>query len=52
MYIKCDSNIKVHNPEAVSEVFRKVLKNEDEVDQCKEHFWSMGLNTKNRVLLS
>jgi len=50
MYIKCDSNVKVHNPEAVAEVFREVLKNEDEVDQNKEHFWSMGLNTKNRVL--
>ena len=50
MYIKCDPNVKVHNPEAVAEVFRKVLINEDEIDQQKEHFWSMGVNTKNRVL--
>ena len=50
MYIKCNSNVKVHNPEAVAEVFRDVLKNENEVDQQKEHFWAMGLNTKNRVL--
>ena len=50
MYIKCNSTIKVHNPEAVAEVFREVLKNEDKVDQQKEHFWVMGLNTKNRVL--
>lgn len=50
MYIKCDPTIKVHNPEAVAEVFREVLKNENEVDQYKEHFWAMGLNTKNRVL--
>ena len=50
MYIKCNSNVKVHNPEAVAEVFREVLKNEDETDQYKEHFWAMGLNTKNRVL--
>ena len=50
MYIKCNSNVSVHNPEAVAEVFREVLKNEDETDQQKEHFWVMGLNTKNRVL--
>ena len=50
MYIKCNSNVKVHNPEAVAEVFKEVLKNEDETDQYKEHFWAMGLNTKNRVL--
>lgn len=50
MYIKCRSDIKVSNCEAVAKVFREILKNEDEVDQQKEHFWAMGLNTKNRVL--
>ena len=50
MYIKCNSTVKIHNAEAVAEVFRDVLKNEDEMDQQKEHFWAMGLNTKNRVL--
>jgi len=50
MYIKCKSDIKVSNCEAVANVFREILKNEDEVDQQKEHFWAMGLNTKNRVL--
>ena len=50
MYIKCDSTVKIHNPETVAEIFRDVLKNECEVDQQKEHFWVMGLNVKNRVL--
>ena len=50
MYLKCNSNIKVSNCESVAEVFYDVLKNEDETDQQKEHFWAMGLNTKNRVL--
>ena len=50
MYIKCNSAVKIHNAEAVAEVFRDVLKNEDEIDQQKEHFWAIGLNTKNRVL--
>ena len=50
MYIKCRSDIKVSNCKTVSEVFYDVLKNEDEVDQSKEHFWAMGLNIRNRVL--
>jgi len=50
MYIKCKSNIKISDCEAVAKVFREVLKNECEVDKNKEHFWAMGLNTKNRVL--
>ncbi|GAJ10761.1 unnamed protein product [marine sediment metagenome] len=50
MYIKCNSNIKVFDCESVAKVFYEVLKNECEVDQTKEHFWAMGLNTKNRVL--
>lgn len=50
MYIKCDSKVKIHNAETVAEVFYNVLKNEHEIDQQKEHFWVMGLNTKNRVL--
>jgi len=49
MYIKCDP-VKVHSPENVADVFRSILKSECEVDQEKEHFWVMGLNTKNKVL--
>ncbi|MBA7524447.1 hypothetical protein ES705_16585 [subsurface metagenome] len=50
MYIKCDSTVKIHNPETVAEIFRNTLKNECWVDQQKEHFWVMGLNVKNRVM--
>ena len=50
MYIKCDSKVKIHNAEVVADIFRSVLKNDCEVDQYKEHFWVMGLSTKNRVL--
>lgn len=49
MYLKCN-NVKIHNAEAVAEIFYEVLKNEDEVDQHKEHFWAMGLTAKNQVL--
>lgn len=50
MYIKCKEKIKVNNACIVVEIFRDILKSEDITDQTKEHFWSMGLNTKNRVL--
>jgi len=50
MYIKCKSNIKISDCEAVARVFYDVLKNECEVDQQKVYFWVMGLNTKNKVL--
>jgi len=50
MYIKCKESIKVNNAGVVVEIFRDILKSEDETDQDKEHFWGMGLNTKNRVL--
>jgi len=49
MYLKCKSNIKIHDAEAVAKVFYDVLKIEHKIDQNKEHFWAMGLNTKSRV---
>lgn len=50
MYLKCNSNIKILDCESVANVFRNVIDNEDVTDQAKEHFWAMGLTTKNRVL--
>jgi len=50
MYIKCKSDIRVHNAETVAKVFYAVLKNEDEVDQKKEHFWAMGLTGRKRII--
>jgi len=50
MYIKYDPKAKIHTPEEVAEIFRSILKSENEVDQQKEHFWVVGLNTKNRIL--
>lgn len=50
MYIKCKSNIRIHNAEAVAKVFYAVLKNEDEIDRKKEHFWAMGLTGRKRII--
>ena len=40
---------KVTNAEAVESILRPILESEHEVDREKEHFWVIGLNTKNRV---
>lgn len=40
---------KIGGPSDVAEVFRAILAAECEVDRDKEHFWAMGLNTKNQI---
>jgi DNA repair protein RadC len=39
----------VGNPEAMHEVLSKVGRAESEVDRMKEHFWVVGLNTRNAI---
>lgn len=41
---------KMHSSEDVTDIFKAVLKAESEIDQNKEHFWVMGLNTKNTII--
>ena len=40
---------KMLNPLAVARVLRAILKIEDKIDQDKEHFWCIGLNTRNVI---
>ena len=40
---------KMRCSEDVVEIFKTVLQAESELDQDKEHFWVMGLNTKNTI---
>ena len=40
---------KITGSADVAPVFRAILETEGEVDQNKEHFWVMGLNTKNQI---
>lgn len=40
---------KIGGPSDVAEVFRAILAAECEVDRDKEHFWVMGVNTKNQI---
>jgi len=36
-------------PGAIAEVFFSILQTENEIDQDKEHFWVLGVDTKNRI---
>jgi DNA repair protein RadC len=36
-------------PGAIAEVFFSILQTENEIDQDKEHFWIMGMDTKNKI---
>ena len=50
MLIKSDlKKVSLKNSREVAEVFRSILAIENEVDRDKEHFWALGLNTKNQV---
>jgi len=33
----------------VAEICSSILRTENEIDQGKEHFWSIGLNTRNKI---
>jgi DNA repair protein RadC len=48
IYLK-DSKIKVKNTQQVAKLFRGLLQLEDEIDQSKEHFYVMHLDTRSRV---
>jgi len=40
---------RVENPVQVAKIIREVLNKEQENDQKKEHFWVIGLNSRNRI---
>ena len=45
-----DKTLKGDCPLAISKIMRDILKTEDENDQLKEHFWVLGLNSRNIVI--
>lgn len=40
---------KITTPEIAADILRKILKSEEKIDQDKEHFWSIGLNSQNQI---
>ena len=49
MKIKGYCREKVTKPDRVAEIFRAILAAEDQIDQDKEHFWTVGLNQNNGI---
>ena len=43
--IRSEWKEQIYKPRDIARVIREILKAEDEVDQEKEHFWTVGLNT-------
>jgi DNA repair protein RadC len=41
--------IAVSGPSEIARVLKAVLEHECEVDQCKEHVWTVGFNTRNVI---
>jgi len=44
-----ENDIGVNNDATVAKLLRSILKTESPVDRDKEHFWTVGLNTRNVV---
>jgi len=40
----------IHFPKDIVEVMVRILNREDEIDRKKEHFWTVGLDSKNCIV--
>jgi len=40
---------KITNPKEIASILRDILMSEDQIDQDKEHFWVIGLNSRNVI---
>jgi len=52
MFVKVsdkDVKVSITDPAAVSMVLRRILKRECAADRDKEHFWAIGLSTRNNI---
>lgn len=49
MQIKIKDKTSLTSPEKTAEILQKVLKNEDIIDQDKEHFWVIGIDSHNVI---
>jgi len=47
--VKGENKKSIHNPQELFEILQKVLLAENRIDQDKEHFWSIGVDTRNRI---
>lgn len=49
MIIRENCGEKLSDPAATARLLQSILQTEEEIDREKEHFWVIGLNTKNVV---
>ncbi len=52
MLIKVNENYNIDAikyPQDVGKILINILNHENEIDQCKEHFWLIGLNTNHTI---
>lgn len=45
-----EQRIRVLNSKDIYNIMQQILLREDKIDQDREHFWVIGLDTKNRIL--
>ena len=49
MQIKDYPKEAITTPESITNIMQAILEREDEIDKDKEHFWSIGLDTRNKI---
>ena len=47
--IKDKEKVVFNAPGNVAEIFQKILATENEIDRDKEHFWAVGITTRNTI---
>ena len=50
MTIKIKDNVSVSKPKDIAKIMQNILNSEEPNDQMKEHFWSIGLDSGNKIL--
>lgn len=46
-----DKKVQINNPQDIARILQSILKSEDKVDQDKEHFYSIHLDSRNKIKL-
>jgi len=49
MIIKVKEKERIKDPGAIAKTFWDVLKTEDTIDRDKEHFWAVGVTSRNAI---
>jgi len=49
MQIKDYPKEAITTPKSITDIMQAILEREDEIDKDKEHFWSIGLDTRNKI---